>query len=154
MGVFILRDSDSPVLASFFPSFWLADGNEIDHTHFSEAVTPKRVFNSFMQQSSMLFVARAVPSDFNSPAFHVNILYVLHLGICKCSLLGYFGLKLSHLIPFLVSVGWFMSLKKLYNFHWRTQGMLLNMTVIYFSLMQVGRFQASQQNIHFWNFKA
>lgn len=92
MGVFMLKDSNSPVLASFFPSLWLAEEKEIDHTHFSEAIIPERFFKSFMQQSSMLLVANAVIRNVNTPAFSVSILNVLHLGMYKCFLLGYFGL--------------------------------------------------------------
>lgn len=130
-GVLILKDSSSPVLASLFPSLWLAEGKEIDHTHFSEGIIPERFFNSFMQRSSMLFVASAVPSDFKTPAFNGNILHGLHLGIGKCSPLGYFGLKLCHLIPFRFSIGWFASLKKLCDLHLHSQWALLNMTVIF-----------------------
>lgn len=85
-----------------FPlSFNLICRKKIDtsHTHFSESVMPERFFNSSMQQSSML-MATALHRDFNNSAFKANMPNVLYLGICKCSLLGYFGSKLSHLISF------------------------------------------------------
>lgn len=72
---------------------------DTSHTHLSESIMPERFFNSSMQQASML-MATALLTDFNNSAFKANMPNVLYLGICKCSLLGYFGSKLSHLISF------------------------------------------------------
>lgn len=83
-----------------FPSIWFAGKKEIYLTHtFLNRSCLRDFFNSSVQQPFML-IATALPRDFNTSAFKANMPNVLYLGICKCSLLGYFGSKLSHLISF------------------------------------------------------
>lgn len=78
-----------------------------------------------------MLTATAVPSDFNTSSSKANILNVLYLRACKYLLWGSFGLKLSHLISFPLSTGWFVSLQKFYKLHLCMQWSLPNMAVIF-----------------------